>query len=126
MRIKPLEPHVPGAPGQTLTQMKVLYVFCTVVAIYFVFQLFGLFYLWLAPWTSPRALRAETKATMKPSPRAFTSRPSCSATQLRTISSCARRIWWAAVSPRWVRRSVEPSTSLNRMVSGPVRERLAH
>jgi hypothetical protein len=49
MRIKPFEPHVPGAPGQTLTQMKVLYAFCTVIAIYFVFQLS--LYLWLAPWT---------------------------------------------------------------------------
>jgi len=51
MRIKPLERHVPGAPGQTLTQMKLFYVFCTVVATYFMFQLCGLLYLWLAPWT---------------------------------------------------------------------------
>src|SRR3990172_8756918 len=71
------------------------------------------------PAAQATALRAEPKATMKPSPMAFTSRPSCSCTCCRTSSSWARRTCRAASSPRLVVRPVEPSTSVNRTVTVP-------
>src|SRR3990170_3364354 len=71
------------------------------------------------PTAQATALRAEPKATMKPSPMAFTSRPPCSCTCCRTSSSWARRTSRAASSPRRVVRSVEPSTSVKRTVTVP-------
>ena len=66
-----------------------------------------------------QGLRVDAKATMNPSPSALISRPSCSPTQRRTTSSWDRRIRCATASPRSVRRSVDPSTSLKRIVIGP-------
>ena len=40
MRIKPLEPHVPGEPGQTRTQMKLLYWFLAAVSVLFLWAMF--------------------------------------------------------------------------------------
>src|ERR1022692_3711046 len=64
-----------------------------------------------------RAATAETKTTMSPSPRFLTSVPPDSAMAWRRIEKCPRRTSSAASAERRCDNSVEPTTSVKRIVA---------